>query len=70
MSKELLQAKRKGHNQKQENYEMKKLTGKGIHTVKIENHPHTKLVGSLKDKSSRNIHIHNKQLRDIQNNWM
>ena len=29
---------------------MKKLTGKGKHTIKVGNHPHTKLVGWLKDK--------------------
>ena len=30
--------------------------------------PHTKLVGWLKDKSSKFICIHNKQLKDTQNN--
>ena len=52
----------------QEDYEMKKLTSKGKHTIKVENHLHTKLVGRLKDKSSKIIYIHNKHLRDIQNN--
>ena len=47
---------------------MEKLTGKGKHTIKAENHPHTKLAGRLKDKSSKTICIHNEQLRDIQNN--
>ena len=47
---------------------MEKLTGKGKHTIKLGNHPHTKLVGRLKDKSSKIICIHNKQLSDTQNN--
>ena len=47
---------------------MKKLTGEVKHTVKVGNHPHTKLVGRLKDKTSKIIYSHNKQLRDIQNN--
>ena len=47
---------------------MKKLTSKGRYAVKVENHPSTKLVGMLKDKSSQIIYIHNKQLRDTQNN--
>ena len=55
-------------NKKQKNYGMKKLTSKGKHIVKVGNHPHTKLVGRLKDKSSKIICIHNKQLRDTQNN--
>ena len=29
---------------------MKKLTGKGKHIVTVENHPHIKLVGRLKNK--------------------
>ena len=29
---------------------MKKLNDKGKHTEKVGNHPHTKLVGKLKDK--------------------
>ena len=49
---------------------MKKLTSKGRHAVKVENHPSTKLVGMLKDKSSQIIYIHNKQLRDTQNNYI
>ena len=52
----------------QENYEMKKLTSKGKHTIKVENHLHTKLVGRLKDTSSEIICIRNKQLRYTQNN--
>ena len=47
---------------------MGKLTGKGKYTIKVGNHPHTKLVGRLKDKSSKIICIHNKQLRGTQNN--
>ena len=35
---------------------------------KVENHPHTMLVEMLKDKNSKIIYIHNKQLRDTQNN--
>ena len=47
---------------------MKKLTNKGKHTVKAGKHPHTKLVWRLKDKSSKIIYSHDKQLRDTQNN--
>ena len=47
---------------------MEKLTGKGKHTIKVGNHPRTKLVGRLQDKSSKIICIYNKQLRDTQNN--
>ena len=50
------------------NYERKKLISKGKHTVKVGNHLTHKLEGGLKDKSSKIIYIHNKQLRDIQNN--
>ena len=32
-----------------------KLTSKGKHIVKVGNHPYTKLVGKLKDKSSKII---------------
>ena len=46
---------------------MKKLTGKGKHTGKVRNHPHTKLVGRFKDKSNKIIYIHNKHLKDKQN---
>ena len=45
---------------------MEKLTGKGKHRINVGNHPRTKLVGRLKDKSSKIICIHNKQLRDAQ----
>ena len=44
-----------------------KLTGKGKHTLKVGNHPYTKLTGRLKGKRSKIIYIHNKQLRDTQN---
>ena len=37
---------------------MKKLTSKGKHAVNVENHPSTKLVGMLKDKSSQIIYIY------------
>ena len=37
------------------------------YTVKVVNQPCTKLVGRLKEKSSKIIYICNKQLRDIQN---
>ena len=47
---------------------MKKLTGKGKHIIKVGNHPHIKLVGRLKDKSSKIICILNKQLRNTQEN--
>ena len=46
------------------NYKMEKLTGKGKYIIKVGNHPHIKL-GWLKDKSSKIICIHNKQLKDI-----
>ena len=46
-----------------QNYRRKKLTGKGKYIVKIDNHPHTKLVGRLRDISSKIICICNKQLR-------
>ena len=46
---------------------METLTGKGKHTINVGNHPCTKLVGRLKDKSSKTICIHNKQLRVTQN---
>ena len=49
---------------------MEKFIGKGKHTIKVRNHPRTKLVVRLKDKSSKIICIHNKQLRDTQNNLM
>ena len=45
---------------------MEKLTGKGKHRIKVGNHPRTKLVGRLKDKRSKIICIHDKQLRDAQ----
>ena len=46
---------------------MEKLTGKGKHTLKVGNHPYTKLTGRLKGKSSKIIYIHDKQLRDTRN---
>ena len=39
------------------------LTGKGKYTVTVDNHPHTKLVGRLSDRSSKIVCIRNKQLR-------
>ena len=47
---------------------MKKLISKGKYTVKLENQPHTKVVGRLADKSSKIIYIQDKQIRDTQNN--
>ena len=44
------------------------IINKGKHTENVGNHPHTKLVGWLKDKSSKIIYNHNEQLRDTQNN--
>ena len=38
--------------------------GKGKHTAKIVNQPLIKLVGRLKDKSSKIIYVYNKQLQD------
>lgn len=29
---------------------MEELTGKDKHTIKVGNHPHTRLLGKLKDK--------------------
>ena len=46
---------------------MKNFISKGKQTVKVGNHPYTKLAGRLKDKSSKIIRIYNKQLRDTQN---
>ena len=45
---------------------MEKLIGKGKHTVKVGNQPHTKLVGRLKGRSSKILYIHNKQLKNTQ----
>ena len=42
--------KKKKAIQKQENYQMKRLTRKDKHIVKVGNHAHKKLVGELKDK--------------------
>ena len=41
---------------------MKKFIAEGNHTVKVGNHPHTQLV-RLKEKRSKIIYIHDKQLR-------
>ena len=49
---------------------MEKLTSKGKYTIKVGNHPYTKLVERIKDESSKIICIYNKQLRDTQNNKM
>ena len=43
MLKDKISLGRKGHNQKQENYEIGKLTSNGKHTVKAGNQPHTNL---------------------------
>ena len=37
-------------------------------TVKVGNHPHTKLVVRLKDRSTKIISIYNKQLSNTENN--
>ena len=47
---------------------MKKLTGKGKHTVTGRKLSMHKTSGRLKDKSSKIIYIHNKKLKDTQNN--
>ena len=52
----------------QENHQIKKLIGKDKYIIKVGNNPHPKLVEKLKDKSSKIICGHNKQLRDTQNN--
>ena len=44
-----------------------KLIRKDKYAVKEVNQPYIKIVGRLKDKSSKIISIHNKQLRDTQN---
>ena len=36
--------------------------------IKVGNLPQTKLMGRLKDKKGKVICIHNKQLKDTQNN--
>ena len=45
-----------------------KFTKKGKHVLKIGNHRHINLMGRLKDKKGKVICIHNKQLKDTQNN--
>ena len=62
--------KKKRPQPKHENYERERLIGKGKYTVKVVNQPCIKQVGMLKDKSSKNICIHNKKLRYIQNKMM
>ena len=42
---------------------MGKFTGQGKHTIKAGHLSHTKLLGKLKDKTSKIIYIYNKQLR-------
>ena len=42
---------------------MKKLTGKGKHTVKSGNHPHTKWVKNEKRQKCKIIYSHNKELK-------
>ena len=44
---------------------MKNLIGTDKYTVKILNQIHTKLVERLKDKNSKTIYIHNKQVGSI-----
>ena len=46
---------------------LKNLTSKSKFTVKVGNHPYTKLIGSLKDKYSKINDIYNLQLKDTQN---
>lgn len=55
-------------------YEKEKTTARNMkimegdkHTVKVVNQPYIKLVGRLKDKSSKINYNHNNQLWDIQN---
>ena len=52
--------KRKSYNEEDENYERKNQIGKGKYIVKRVNQSCIKLVGSLKDNSSKIIYIHNK----------
>ena len=44
--------------------------GKGKYTVEVVVEPLIKLVGKLKDKSSKIICSQNKWLKDTQNNWL
>ena len=46
---------------------MKNLIGKDKNSVKVENQPVLKLVQRLKEKNSKIIYMHNKQLMDAQN---
>ena len=45
---------------------MKNFISKGKLVLKIGKHPHTELVVRVKDKSCKFMHIHSKQLRDMQ----
>ena len=53
--------KEKATTRSKENYKMKELTRKHKHIAKVRNHLYTKLVGKLKDASSKMIYIHNEQ---------
>lgn len=55
------------HNQKYENYKRKSLTQEGKYTVKVTGQPIIYLGGKLKDKSTKFMYVHNKQLKDTQN---
>ena len=46
------------------------LIGKGKYIAKVVNQPFIKLVGSLKDKSSKIIYVHDKWIKDTQNKIM
>ena len=47
---------------------MKNLNVKVKNTIKVGNHPHTKLAVRLKDESTKIISIYNKQLSNMENN--
>ena len=51
-----------------DHHEMKNFTNKGKHKVHIVNHLCKKLVGGIKNKSSKIIDIHNNRVRDTQDN--
>ena len=57
---EFSKQKRKGHDQKYEKYRRKNHIGKVKYTVKVVAQPLIKLLGRLKDKSSKIIYIHSK----------
>ena len=68
MLKILLRANKKRSQLDIRKLQTEKFTGKGNHKVKVESNPHTKIERRLKVKTSKIICIHNKLLRDTENN--